>query len=151
MGIKIYSINNSLVIEDSPIRQIIKYNDIQSVIIYNVNETYNNQLDFYLEGPIIYEEMKNKWWSKLLFNLYLSTHKDRYKIEISYVDDLLILILDELYGNLINVSIPNDLNESMFWKTRDSSYNIPGFKLVYSKLGLGLYDTLKKYKKVINL
>lgn len=145
--LRIYSENDFLVIDDYIIREKIRYRSVENVIIYYVGETYNNQIDFYLNEPVIYENINLKWWSKLFYKLFLITHSDKYKIEISYSDDDILLILKQLEITFSDVSIPNDLNNSMLWKTLDSGFSIPGVKLIYSKLNLGLYGALVKYNK----
>ena len=149
-NLKIYSSNGFLIFEDFIVREKIRFTAIENIIIYHVGETYNNQINFYLSEAIIYQNINEKWWSKWLYKLFLKTHSDTYKIEESYSDDHIYIILSLLQENLSGVSIPNDLENSMFWKTTDQGYELPRVKLIYSKKGLSLVDVLKKYGKMID-
>ena len=151
MEIKIYSKNEHLIIEDFNIREKINYQFIESVLICYVGETYPNELCFYLQKPIVYENLKTSWWGNLVFKLFLKTHADKYKIEKSMTNENLMFIIKEINENLPNVFIPQDIEKSMFWKTTDKNYIIPSLKLIYSKLNLGLTDTLIKYNKLKNI
>ncbi|WP_078797920.1 hypothetical protein [Elizabethkingia miricola] len=148
--IRIYSSENFLVIEDFILRIKINYQAIESIIIYHVGETYNNQINIYLTDPVIYEQIKNTWWAGLLFKLFLRTNQEKFILEQSYSDEILLTIINEINENLPNIFIPNDLQNSIFWRVTDKGYSIPFFKLVYSKNTLGLYDTLIKYGKFKN-
>lgn len=149
-NVRIYSSNGFLVFEDFIVREKINFKAIEDILIYHVGETYNNQINFYLTEPIIYENISGSWWSKLLYKLFLKTHSDRFTIEEGYSDDNISVILSILQENLAGVSDENDLQNSMFWKTIDQGYEVPRAKVVYSKNGSGLVDVLRKYGKMID-
>lgn len=149
-NLKIYSSNGHLVFEDFIVREKIRFDAIEDILIYHVGETYNNQINFYLSQPIVYENINGSWWSKLLYKLFLKTHSDRLTIEEGYSDENISVILSVLQENLTGVSAENDLQNSIFWKTVDQGYEVPRAKVVYSKNGSGLVDVLKKYGKMID-
>jgi len=149
MEIKAYIKEGHLFIENFFLTEKIKLDAIDNILIYHHGERYENRICFYLLEPIIYENQKKTFWSKLLFYSFLLFNKERLIIEERYHNKDLSNILNKLKDNLKEIIIPN-LEGSMFWKTRDNGYEIPMVKLVYSKKGLGLVNVLKKYRKMIN-
>lgn len=149
MEIKTYVKEGHLIIENFFLTEKIKLEAIDNILIFHHGERYENRIYFYLLEPIIYENQKKTFWSKLLFNIFLFFNNEHLIIEQRYHNKDLSKILNVLDDNLKEINIPI-LEGSMYWKTRDNGYEIPMVKLVYSKKGLGLANVLKKYKKIIN-
>ncbi len=133
--IEIFTKNDFLIIEDFPIRQKINYNSIDNAVIFYVGETYNNQIDFYLNTAIVYENMNESIWNRIAFKIFCKFHSDKYKIEISLKDIYLAEIINELQNNLPNVLFPENFEKSLFWKSKVEVYEFNSIKLIYSKNG----------------
>jgi len=124
MEIKAYIKEGHLFIENFFLTEKIKLDAIDNILIYHHGERYENRICFYLLEPIIYENQKKTFWSKLLFYSFLLFNKERLIIEERYHNKDLSNILNKLKDNLKEIIIPN-LEGSMFWKTRDNGYEIP--------------------------
>lgn len=149
MEIKVYSENDYLIIENFFLIEKIKFDAIDAILIFHHGERYENKIYFYLREPIIYKNQEKRFYSNLLYKIFVFFNKEPLIIEEKYHNEDLLNILYELKNNLNGIEIPN-LQGSMFWKTKDNGYEIPMAKLIYSKKGLGLVNVLKKYGKLVN-
>ena len=150
--IKVYTTNCSLIIDSKiiKIREIIPYKNIEAITITHVNETYENEMLVYLSKSIEYENLGIFFFHKIIYSIYLLFHRNRNLISMSYSNDDLFLILNEIKNNLSNVSIPTSLNKSLFWSENSDNHNFSQVKLIYSRFNLSLLDVLKKYNKIKN-
>lgn len=150
--IKIYTKNYSLIIDSKiiKIREIVPYKNIEAITITHVNETYENEMHMFLSKPIEYENIGSFFFHKIIFSIYLLFHRNRNIISMSYSNDDLLLILNEIKNNLSNVNIPTSLNKSLFWIENSDNHNFSQVKLIYSKSNMTLLDVLTKYNKIID-
>lgn len=150
--ISVYTKNNCLVIESKiiKVREIISYNSIENIIMLHVNETYDNQMTFYLSQPIQYENIGKHFFHIILFQIYLLFHKNKLVVDVSQRNDDLYLIMNEIKKNLFSTNIPLTLDRSLYWNEESNKQNFSMIKLVYSKKGLELSEVLKKDEKLIN-
>lgn len=148
--IKVYTKNYSLIIDSKiiKIRELITYENIEAIVVMHVNETYDNEMVLYLSKPIEYENLGKHFFHKIIYSIYLLFHRNRTLISMSYSNDDLCLILNEIKKNLANVNVPIKLNKSLFWNENSDNSNFSQVKLVYSRLNLSLYEVLKH--KIIN-
>ncbi|SMP36910.1 hypothetical protein [Flavobacterium hercynium] len=148
--IKVYTRNCLLIIDSKilRIRQIIPYQNIDSITITHVNETYDNEMIVSLSKPIKYENLGPFFLHKIIYAIYLLFRTNRNLVNISYSDNDLLLILNEIKNNLPNVNIPVSLDKSLFWNENSNNHNFSQVKLVYSKLNLSLFDVLKNTNKI---
>ncbi|MDR6761942.1 hypothetical protein J2Y38_002153 [Flavobacterium sp. 2755] len=150
--IKVYTKNYSLIIDSKiiRIRELIPYENIEAIVIMHVNETYDNEIVLYLSKPIEYKNLGKHFFHKIIYSIYLLFHRNRNLISMSYSNDDLCLILNEIKDNLTNVNVPISLNKSLFWNENSDNRNFSQIKLVYSRLNLSLFEVLKQKNKIIN-
>lgn len=146
--INIYSKNGSLIIESTlvKVREIIMYRDIDDIIIKRVNEVYDNQMDVYLSNPIRYENSGKNFIHSIVFQIFLFFHRNKKIINMSYSNNDLLLILNEMKNNIPLKEIPDSLDKSLFWKEVSDNFSFPMVKLIFSRNNLSLFEVLNKYK-----
>ncbi len=148
MEFNLHCNNGFIIIENFYRIEKIKIDSIEEILIYHHGERYNNRINFYLNNPIIYEQKGKNIFNKMLFNVFIFFHKEKYTIEEKYDDKNLMKLLKILNSNLTNTVVPEDLENSMFWEATDKGYSFPMVKLIYSRKGTGLNKILEKYDKI---
>lgn len=102
-NIKVYTENCSLIIDSKiiKIRKIIRYKNIDAITITHVNETYENEMLMFLSKPVEYENIGINFFHKIIYGIFLFFHRNRNSISISYSNDDLFRILNEIRNNFI--------------------------------------------------
>ncbi|WP_415324822.1 hypothetical protein [Chryseobacterium sp. MMS23-Vi53] len=128
----------------------ISFDSIEDVLIFHVSEQQDLRVYIFLNKPIIYELKSEKFFNKILFSVFKIFNKNPLEIKTQLERNNLLTLLKLLENNLNNVLIPNDLDNSILWRTVDNGIQIPRTKLIYSKNNLSLTEVMRKHKILID-
>lgn len=146
MFYKIYLDNDFLIIESFFLKEKIKIDSIDDILILHDRNGVSHKLFMYFNQPIELLLIKTSFFNKILFNLYLTFNNNRYQILRLYDDNLILKICSLLQKDLQSLEVPSNLDESFLWRTTDDGMVFKKIKLIYSKENSGLKQVLSKRK-----
>ncbi|MEY8758271.1 hypothetical protein [Chryseobacterium tongliaoense] len=129
--------------------QKVSFDSIEDILISHVQVQTRHKISIYLNQPVINELKQGTFINRLLFFVFKAFNKNPYEIIAQYENTELVALLKILKENLDHVTIPDDIDKSILWRTVDNGFRIPRTKLIYSKSGLGLAEVLKKHHLLI--
>lgn len=144
--ITIFKKDQFLCLESFFLTEKISFDSVEDVLIFHMSKQQSHRVYIFLNKPIMYELKSESFFNKILFSIFKIFNKNPLEIKTELEEKELSLLLEILEENLDNVLIPNDLDNSILWRTIDKGIKIPRTKLIYSKNKLSLADVLKKHK-----
>ena len=149
MFYKIYLDNNYLIIESFFLKEKIKINSIDDIVILHDRNRTSHKLFMYFSQPIEFSIVKASIFYKGLLKIYLFFNVNRFQILRRYDDQLILKMCSLLQSNLQALEVPSTLDDSFLWRTTDDGMVFKKIKLIYSKNNLGLKQVLLKRKILI--
>lgn len=146
MSYKAYIENEFLIIESFFLKEKIRIKSIDDIIILHHRGWNEHRIFIYLSEPIQHDLVKNSFFNKILYQIFILSKPAKYKIQEAYNDELIINILRILKQHLPTLEEPKDLDSSHIWMVIDEGMHFHITKLVYSRKGLGLKQVMLKHK-----